>query len=221
MKNPSKKIKLYFFESDCMDWIVKILPLIISLILPFLKNWLDNLKEKKKNSSEKISNDLKNSEEYIEGNKIIISQLTKDRIAKKLFDNEEINHDEMEFFLKYRDADFWVKKYLKIKYRVVVVRDEAGNITGFQSNYTLLKKVSGILMYIFSMVVFALPYLFFKQYSIEIQKTIEAQVYLITAEIVLFPIFFLFIGVVILIENGKNRDGADFVEYFKENARLI
>lgn len=204
-----------------MDWIIKIVPFIISLALPLLNYWLNNLKDRNKNSSEKISNGLKHAEDYIEEGKLPKSQLAKDRLAKKIFDNESINYEEMEFFLKFQDADYWVKRYLEMKYRVEILRSDTGEIVGFKSNYRKRDTAYWVSVYVFSMLCFSLPYLFFKQYSIEIQQTLQAQTYLLTAELILFPIFFLFIGLMSLNEGSKRRSGKSFVEDFEKKARLV
>ncbi len=205
---------------NSMEWFIKIAPIVISFILPLLRDWINNLRLKNKENTTSLRANFDNAEDFEEIQNSSCSQLAKDRYAKILFNNENINNEEAILFMGFKDADYWVKRYLPVKYRVKIIRDLDGNFVDFESNYTWKKSFLWYSVYFLSMSIFATPYIFFKQYNLEVQQTIIHQNYLLTVELVLFPLFFLAIGILSINEKQKNTDAKNFVIEFKERAKL-
>lgn len=195
-----------------MEIVLKILPIILSFILPLLKNGLLSLKEDKKLTLKEIDNDLDVAEDFEFLVDDSYSQLYKDRYAKKIFNTKNINYDELVFFINFKDADVWVKRYLNVKREITKIEDDHGKITGFKSDSTFGAKVYWWVIYIVSMAFFATPYIFFNQYNQVIQRTITEQNYLMTVELFLFPILFLGIGIISLIQGGKTSEAKKFLK---------
>ena len=128
--------------------------LVVPIILSFLNNRLAHLKHSKESKAEALK--LADEFETLELEKR--STLYKDRLAKSLFNNDDLTYSEAKFFSNYENADLWVREYAKVRNRLKRERDENGIVTGFKPKAKRFTVLSALIGYIFFAFVGLIPF---------------------------------------------------------------
>lgn len=201
-----------------MDTFFKIIGVIVALFVPigiaYLNNKLGHLKESRESRLNLLniakdfeSEDLKNR-----------SILYKDRMAKLLFNNDNLTYHEAKYFSNYENSDIWIQQYIKIKGLLKKERDSLGSIIGFEPNYSFLKILLVFLCYIFFGCIGLIPIVITNKFVGLITKYFEEGVLLNAIGLIIFPVVSLFLAWTCLKYIEYCADCSVFLNNFKEKA---
>ncbi|WP_119025874.1 hypothetical protein [Acinetobacter soli] len=202
-----------------IEWIKVLVSIVSTVFIPIFIWWLnrkgDESKKPKLHSDMDV--DIESAKEFEKiKNDVSISRLEKDRYSKKLYNDSSINFDEAYFFSKLRDSDNLVNLYLIHKSRIDLVYDSTGKVSRLKSKSPKHQKYYFLISYLICVGLGSTPYILAGQYKYYILKFYNAQNLLAVIELILFPILFLVIGVLSLIEAGKQNRVNNYVDEFNK-----
>ncbi|MGR2671058.1 hypothetical protein ACUXVT_07235 [Acinetobacter soli] len=191
-----------------IEWIKVLVSIVSTVFIPIFIWWLnrkgDQSKKPKLHSDMDV--DIESAKEFEKiKNDDSVSRLEKDRYSKKLYNDSSINFDEAYFFSKLRDSDNLVNLYLVHKRRIVLVYDSTGKVKHLKSKSPKHQKYYFLISYLVFVGLGSIPYIFAGQYKYYILKLYHAQNLMGVLEFILLPILSFVIGVLSLIEAGKQN----------------
>lgn len=146
------------------------------------------------------------------------SQIEKDRFAQLVFNQRSITFSELEYFIRYENADQWVGLYLLHRKNLQLKRESDKVIQDIFSKYSHKKYGLLFVGYISFAFIGLLPLLFWQKYIKIFQEYLISQDYLVIFNIVCYPIFFL-VGALIFLNKAENLKSANsFIKYFYATA---
>ncbi|MBJ9947766.1 hypothetical protein I5729_01375 [Acinetobacter bereziniae] len=201
-----------------MELVLKILGvLIVPILIVILNNRLAKLKHDREIKAEflKLAEDLES--EDLDSR----STLYKDRLAKLAFNDNAITYNEVKFFLKYENADLWLKEYLKIRTMVKRERCDSGEVIGIKRRSHWIKLVFAILLYgIFGCLGFT-PFVIMNKYISVMVDSYQKGIPLIIGLMVIFPVIFIVIAYLCLRYIERYASCGNFLHDFNNFAYKI
>jgi hypothetical protein len=164
--------------------------LVVPIILAFLNNRLAHLKHSKESKVEalKLADEFESSE--LEKRSI----LYKDRLAKSLFNNDDLTYSEAKFFIKYENADIWVREYVKVRENLKRERNQDGEVTGFKRKSHWIKFGLALVGYGICAFIGLIPFVIMNKYIALMVSAYEKGMPLMIALQLAIPIILLFIA---------------------------
>lgn len=143
------------------------------------------------------------------------SQLVKDRMAQKLVMKKNINFLETQYFYSYVDMELWVERYIDVRKYIEPIIDEDNKIVDLKNKYTMAKGILFLCMYSFFAILAMIPLMFLKYYLAILHQSIDTSSFLITFNLITWPILFIFIALVGLHRANKIADAYNFLKKFE------
>lgn len=143
------------------------------------------------------------------------SQLVKDRTAQKLIMKKNINFLEAQYFYRYVDMELWVERYIDVRKYIKPIIDEDNKIVDLKNKYTMAKGILFLCMYSFFAILAMIPLMFLKYYLEILHQSIDTSSFLITFNLITWPILFVFIALVGLHKANKISDAYNFLKNFQ------
>lgn len=184
--------------------------LVVPIILSFLNNRLAHLKHSKEGKAEALK--LADEFETLELEKR--STLYKDRLAKSLFNNDDLTYSEAKFFSNYENADLWVSEYVKVRGMLKRERDDKGEVTGFKRKSHWIKFVLAFIGYGVCAFIGLIPFVIMNKYIAWIVSSYEKGMPLMIGLLVAIPIIFLVIAYLCLRYSEKYASCGVFLHDF-------
>lgn len=164
--------------------------LVVPIFLAYLNNRLAHLKHSKESKAEalKLADDFESSE--LEKR----STLYKDRLAKSLFNNDDLTYNEAKFFSKYENADIWVREYVKVRAMLKRERDDLGEVTGVKRKSHWIYVIFNFMGYCLCFSAGLIPFVIMNKYFELMVYFYEKGMPLVIVLQIVVPIIFLVIG---------------------------
>lgn len=191
--------------------------LIVPIILAFLNNRLAHLKHSKESKVEA----LKLADEFESSELEKRSTLYKDRLAKSLFNNDDLTYNEAKFFSKYENADIWVREYVKVREYLKRERNQDGEVTGFKRKSHWSKFVFALVLYAVCAFIGLIPFVIMNKYIALMVSAYEKGMPLMIALQFAIPVIFLFIAYLCLRTCEKHVSCSVFLNDFYKVAFKI
>lgn len=198
--------------------IIKIVGTLVSTILiPVILEWLKRRSENRMFSNEQLKLNLENAKEFKD---IVLSTqdpLIRDRSAKKTFNNKNLTFNEVDFFSKFIDQDFWISEYLKVKTQLKIVRNESKKIIKFEQNFSNSDFWWNIFWYVLYFLLFSLPFVFIENSQKLFLRALHQEAYsVLFFSIIIFTA--LFLGIISTLSKGrKQTDAKKFLKKLKDS----
>lgn len=164
--------------------------LVVPIILAFLNNRLAHLKHTQESKAEA----LKLAEEFEASELEKRSTLYKDRLAKSLFNNDDLTYSEAKFFSNYENADLWVREYVKIRRMLKRERDDNGYVTGFKRKSHWIYALLSFIGYCLCVSIGLIPFVIINKYFKFMMDFYEQGMPLMIVVLIAVPVMFIVIG---------------------------
>lgn len=184
--------------------------LVVPIVLAVLNNRLAKLKHDREIKAEflKLAEDLES--EQLEKR----STLYKDRLAKSAFNDDAITYSEVKFFLKYENADLWVREYVKIRGMLKRERDDLGEVTGFKRKSHWITFVFAFIGYVVCAFMGFVPFVIMNKYIAWMVSSYEKGMPLMIGLQVAIPVILLVIAYLCLRYSEKYASCGIFLHDF-------
>ncbi|CAI3150864.1 hypothetical protein MWMV8_MWMV8_01869 [Acinetobacter calcoaceticus] len=188
---------------------------VFGVLVPLMVAYISSRHNFKKHPRLEFSESIEAAKEF---DAIVIStesQLVKDRVAQKLIMKKNINFLETQYFYSYVDMELWVERYVDVRKYIEPIIDENNKIIDLKNKYTMTKGILFLCMYSFFAILAMIPLMFLKHYLEILQRTIDTSSFLITFNLITWPILFVFIALVGLHKANKISDAYNFLKNFE------
>ncbi|EOQ63123.1 hypothetical protein F935_02216 [Acinetobacter calcoaceticus ANC 3811] len=188
---------------------------VLGALVPLMVAYISSRHNFKKHPRLEFSESIDAAKEFAA---IVISaesQLVKDRVAQKLIMKKNINFLETQYFYSYVDMELWVERYVDVRKYIKPIIDENNKIVDLKNKYTMAKGVLFLCMYFFFAILAMIPLIFLKYYVEILQRSIDTISFLITFNLIIWPILFGFIALGGLHKANKISDAYNFLKNFE------
>ncbi|MDK2171462.1 hypothetical protein [Acinetobacter baumannii] len=188
---------------------------VLGALVPLIVAYISSRHNFKKHPRLEFSESIEAAKEF---DAIVIStesQLVKDRVAQKMIMKKNINFLETQYFYSYADMELWVERYVDVRKYIEPIIDENNKIVDLKNKYTMAKGVLFLCMYIFFAILAMMPLMFLKYYLEILKQSIDNINFLLTFNLVTWPILFSFIALGGLHKANKISDAYNFLKNFE------
>lgn len=189
---------------------------IFGVLVPLMVAYISSRHNFKKHPRLEFSESIEAAKEF---DAIVISnaesQLVKDRVAQKLIMKKNINFLETQYFYSYADMELWVERYVDVRKYIEPIINENNKIVDLKNRYTMAKGVLFLCMYIFFAILAMMPLMFLKYYLEIFKQSIDNINFLLTFNLITWPILFSFIALGGLHKANKISDAYNFLKNFE------
>lgn len=204
-----------------MESLVKILAVIIPIIVPLLLAFLNSKYSIKKHPKDEFAEDVKVAEKFAAIHDSNVSHLVKDRLAQQLLETKKITYLEVAYFYKYSDMEKWINEYIRVKDKLKLVRQSNGKIIKIHHPYSRSKAASLAFGYIIFAVIGLLPFLFINTFIEIFESHMQSKQYLVIFNMFTWPILFVLVALIFLLEGTRYQAAHRFVKKFKAESIKI
>lgn len=201
-----------------METLLKIGGVLAVLVVPIILSFLNNRLGHLKHTQESKAGALKLADEFEASELEKRSALYKDRLAKSLFNNDDLTFNEAKFFSKYENADLWVREYVKIRSMLERERDAAGVVIGLKRRSHWICALLSFIGYCICFSIGLIPFIMMNKYIEFIVNFYEKGMPLVIVLMLTIPIMFLVIGYLCLRYTEKYTSCGIFLYDFKKIA---
>ncbi|MDN8246435.1 hypothetical protein QZK48_07745 [Acinetobacter baumannii] len=188
---------------------------VFGVLVPLMVAYISSRHNFKKHPRLEFSESIEAAKEFDSILTSTESQLVKDRIAQKLVMKKNINFLEAQYFYSYVDMELWVERYVDVRKYIEPIIDEDNKIVDLKNKYTMAKGILFLCMYSFFAILAMIPLMFLKHYLAILHQSIDTNSFLITFNLITWPILFIFIALVGLHRANKISDAYNFLKKFE------
>lgn len=204
-----------------MEFFLKLLAVIGPIFVPILVAFINIKSSIKKHPKDEFSDDVNSSEKFVSIINSDCSMLIKDRITQQTFMSKKITFREAIYFYNFEDMEYWIKYFINNRKYIKILRNSKGNITHLFQDSTKIERVGYLVGYVIFAFLAISPLLNFNFYHNLYQESIKTNNYLITFNLIIWPILLFVIAAGFLIRGSQVNDAKRFIKNFKENAVKI
>ncbi len=183
---------------------------VFGVLVPLMVAYISSRHNFKKHPRLEFSESIEAAKEFDSILTSTESQLVKDRMAQKLVMKKNINFLETQYFYSYVDMELWVERYIDVRKYIEPIIDEDNKIVDLKNKYTMAKGILFLCMYSFFAILAMIPLMFLKYYLAILHQSIDTSSFLITFNLITWPILFIFIALVGLHRANKIADAYNF-----------
>ncbi len=198
-----------------METLLKIGGVLAVLVVPIILSFLNNRLAHLKHTQESKAGALKLADDFEASELQKRSALYKDRLAKSLFNNDDLTFSEAKFFSKYENADLWVREYVKIRSMLERERDDAGVVIGLKRRSHWIYALLIFIGYCICFSIGLFPFIMMNKYIEFMVYFYEKGMPLVVVLMVTIPIMFLVVGYLCLRYTEKYASCGVFLHDFK------
>lgn len=199
-----------------MNWTA--ISAILGIIIPVMVAYISTRHNFRKHPRQEFSEGVEAAKEFDSITSSSDSQLVKDRVTQKLIVNKEINFIEAKFFYQYVDMGLWIDRYISVRSFIDLIVDENNNIIELTEKNKLKTRIYFFILYVFFAALALFPFLFRAFYLSFWDEAISSKQYLISANLVVWPIIFMSLAFNNLYKSSKTSDAAKFLKRFKKES---
>lgn len=204
-----------------METLLKIGGVLAVLVVPIILSFLNNRLAHLKHTQESKAGALKLADEFEASELEKRSTLYKDRLAKSLFNNDDLTYSEAKFFSKYENADLWVREYVKIRGMLKRERNNTGIVMGLKRKSHWIYALLSFLGYGLCVSIGLIPFISMNKYIEFMVFFYEKGMPLVIVLMIAFPVLLLVVGYLCLRYTEKYASCGVFLHDFNTIAFKI
>jgi hypothetical protein len=201
-----------------METFLKIVTVLGSILVPLLVAYLNAKNSMGRHPKDEFQHAIMIAEKFEETIDSSQSHLVKDRIAQQLFETKKITFLEAKYFYQYSDMDLWVKKYIRMKDKLKLVRDDKGEISAIEFPYSKLKAGLFTAGYFVFALLALTPFIFINTFFQYLESGLEARQYLFIFNLIVWPVLSFILAIILLLEGANYNETKRFMTDLKNKA---